>query len=257
MPGEEEKLEQLAMLRCPFPLAGQRLAVSGLGPLISEAVLDVLLSDGQTGSHLLRPDAPGWEIPPRGSGRSVFWQYLRLGVSHILTGWDHLLFLLLLVLVLGRPRPVLLAECAFTVSHSLSYTATALDWIRVSAPAAEACIALSLILLSLDVERGRLSPISAWQGAGAALVFGLVHGLGFAGGLREIGIPDQEVLPALVGFAAGVELGQVTFLVAPLTVAWLLGRTRVWPRFAVGSAYAAGTLSTYWFLERLWLCVER
>src|SRR5207248_4485665 len=140
------------------------------------AVVDVRLFDGRMASHLLRAAAPSWRIPAREDGAGIASQYIALGVEHIATGADHVLFLLLLVLVLKRPRAVLLAESAFTLSHSLSFTATALGWIRVSPAAAEACIALSLLLVALDVERRGAEPIGAIKGAGMALVVGLVHG---------------------------------------------------------------------------------
>src|SRR6185503_15521615 len=165
--------------------------------------------------------------------------------------------LALLVLVLRRPRAVLLAETAFTLSHSLTFAATALGWLHVPSAWAEACIALSLVLLALDVERPGVPAPSAMRGAAGALVFGLVHGLGFAGGLRELGLPDQAVLPALVGFGAGVELGQVAFLALVLLLSSLASRLKVWPRLVLASGYAAGAVSSFWLLQRVWLCLAR
>src|SRR5205809_535397 len=114
--------------------------------------------------------------------------YVRLGIAHILHGADHLLFLLALVLYVRRPRAVLVTETAFTLSHSLSFSAVALGWVHVFAPTAEACIALSLVLVALDVGRAHAERDAARQGAAIALVFGLVHGLGFAGALSEVGL---------------------------------------------------------------------
>lgn len=173
---------------------------------------------------------------------------------HILTGYDHLLFLVLLVLLLRRARSVLLAETAFTLSHSISFSATALGWVHVSSAAAEACIALSLVLLAADV-RVRGAPASAARGAWMALVFGLVHGLGFAGGLREIGLPEHAIAPALVSFGAGVELGQVAFLAVVLAGLYVVRHASQLPRFKLGAVYAAGSLSAYWLIERTIVCI--
>ncbi|WP_224241249.1 HupE/UreJ family protein [Hyalangium gracile] len=253
----EGELRHAFTLRCPSALAGQTLGVMGLGPVLGEAVLSLSLHDGRALSHLLLPDAPSWRIPEPGSTLSVAVDYVRLGVEHILAGPDHLLLLVLLVLVLRSPRAVLLAETAFTLSHSLTFAATALGWIHVPSAWAEACIALSLVLLALDVERPGLPAPSALRGAASALVFGLVHGLGFAGGLQELGLPEQAVLPALVGFGAGVELGQVLFLAGVLLVASLAARLKVWPRLVLAGGYAAGAVSSCWLLQRVWLCLAR
>jgi hydrogenase/urease accessory protein HupE len=237
------------MLVCPGSIAGATLHVEGLGPIVSEAVVWVS-SDGTSTSHLMTPQAPSWTLPSAHvSSIEVARDYVGLGVRHIATGADHLLFLLALVLALKRVRAVLLAETAFTLSHSLSFSASALGWIHVSAAAAEACIALSLVLVALDI--GRSEQTSARRGASLAFVFGLVHGLGFAGGLAEIGMPPSAIPAALVGFAGGVEIGQIAFLAVVLALFALAQRTRV-GRFAptVG-AYAVGVVGCFWLFERL------
>jgi hypothetical protein len=241
-------------LDCAGPLAGRRLGVNGRGPVVSEAVLDVYLRSGAHATRLLTTDAPVWELPLGSSRGAVARQYLELGIRHILSGPDHLLFLFLLALLLKRPGAVLLAETAFTLSHSLSFTANALGWIQVSSTAAEACIALSLLLLAVDVERPRATTVSALRGAGLALGFGLVHGLGFAAGVREIGLPVHAVGTALLAFGGGVELGQVAFLTVVLGAISTLQRLRPWPQAVRACTYCAGGLSTFWLLGRLWLC---
>jgi hydrogenase/urease accessory protein HupE len=191
------------------------------------------------------------------SGASIAAGYVRLGFEHILTGYDHLLFLTALVLLLRRPRAVLLAETAFTISHSLSFSATALGLVRVSAPAAEAAIALSLVLVALDIGKdgdasnaGGGVGANAKKGAAMAFVFGLVHGLGFAGGLREIGLPEQHVPLALAGFAAGVEVGQVAFLAVVLLLVHLAVRRVPRARFEPALAAVIGAVASYWLVER-------
>lgn len=250
-------LEQTFTLRCPAPLTGGTLAVEGLGPVLGEAVFWLSLHDGRQLSHLMLPQAPRWRIPPSLSTWQVGQEYVWLGVEHILMGADHLLFLVLLVLVLRRLRSVVLAETAFTLSHTLTLSATALGWLRVSAPWAEACIAFSLVLLALDVERPGVPPPSAWRGASAALLFGCVHGLGFAGALQEVGVPEQAVLPALAGFGLGVELGQLAFLALVMAVAHWASRLRLWPRLALASGYAVGTVGSFWLIGRVALCLAR
>jgi hydrogenase/urease accessory protein HupE len=249
----EEEVETAAFrmwsLECPQGIAGATFSLHGLGPQVSEATLLAHLADGRSLSHLLTSDAPSWSLPSTQSPLEVSKSYLLAGVVHIATGADHLLFLTLLVLLLRRPRAVLIAETAFTLSHSIAFSLTALGWIHVPAAPAEACIALSLVLLALDVEAE--PTVNARRGALAALVFGVVHGLGFAGGLAETGLPDHHVALALAGFGAGVEIGQVAFLVVLLSLIALASRWRSFPRLVPLAATVIGSFATAWLIERL------
>lgn len=239
---------------CDGPLAGRSVVIAGLNPIVSEAIVAATFADGRSMSAVVHSGEPRAELPAAPSFARVAGQYVRLGVEHIAGGADHLLFLALLVLALRAPKKVLLAETAFTLSHSLSFSATALGLVRVSSAAAEACIAVSLLLVALDIGRRRAPP-SARDGALMALLFGLVHGLGFAGGLREIGIPETQVGAALVGFAAGVEIGQLVFLAVVLgAVAWL-SKKRWFATWESRAAVLAGGLSLYWFLDRAMACL--
>jgi hydrogenase/urease accessory protein HupE len=181
---------------------------------------------------------------------SVARRYVALGVEHIAIGVDHLLFLLALVLCLRRFAPVMLAETAFTLSHTLSFSASALGWIRVSSTAAEACIAASLVLIALDVTRPQRD--AQWKVACLAFAFGLVHGLGFAGALAEVGLPSSEVPAGLIGFAGGVELGQIIFLVIAVAALRLLERVpRIAPVAIQAGACTVGGTGCFWLLERI------
>lgn len=230
-------------------LAGREIRLSGLGPVTGEAVLRVQ-DGGRARSRLLTPEAPAWTVPVEDDALSMLAQYTRLGVWHIVTGYDHLLFLALLVLSLRRLRSVLWAETAFTASHSLTLSLTALGLLAVPSAWAEACIALSLVLVALDAGRGGPVP-SAWRGALTALLFGLVHGMGFAGGLQEIGLPDQGVLVALGGFAIGVEAGQVAFIAAFYALLRAGERLPLWPRLEPATAVVAGSFSALWLCQRV------
>lgn len=252
----EHSADTGSWLSCPGTLAGARLTVEGLGPIVSEAVIYASFLDGGRQSAVATAAAPRWTVPGGGAAGSleVAGRYVVLGVEHIATGADHLLFLLALVLCLRRLRAVMIAESAFTLSHTLSFSASSLGWVHVSSSAAEACIAASLILVALDV--GRPGQDAAGKSAALAFVFGVVHGLGFAGGLAELGLPDDAVPAALAGFAAGVELGQVAFLLVACGALALLRRV---PRFGLqlgtaaagAGALAIGSVGWCWFVERL------
>ena len=242
-------------LHCPGGLSGGTIGVDGLGPVLTEAVVRVVRPDGTVLSRVLTRDAAAWTVPAGASWMQVAADYVRLGVEHILTGFDHLLFLLAPVLYVRRPLAVLITETAFTLSHSASFSATALGLVHVSAPAAEACIALSLVLVALDVGTRTAEETAVWQAAAIALVFGLVHGLGFAGALSEVGLPDHAVATALVAFGLGVEIGQVAFLLVVMAALWVFERTRAaWvPRLALAGSYAVGITGAFWLWQRLWV----
>jgi len=241
-------------LHCDGGLGGRRVVVDGLGPVLTEAVVRVLRSDGAVLSRVLTPTAAAWVIPASQSWSQVAMEYVRLGILHIATGADHLLFLLALVLYVRRPRDVFFTETAFTCSHTLSFSAVALGWIHAYAPAAEAAIALSLILVALDIGAPDAERQAVWQGPLIALVFGLVHGLGFAGALSEVGLPDRAVASALVGFGLGVEIGQVAFILLVMAALAALARTVLVPRVALAGSYLVGITGAYWLWQRLWVC---
>lgn len=247
------RFDRAWQLVCPGALAGRVIGMRGLGPLTSDAVASIALADGTTATQLVRASAPQIELVTAArSPVAVAREFVGLGLVHLVTGYDHLLFLLLLVLLLGDVRSVLLAETAFTISHSLAFSATALGVVHVSAWAVEVCIALSLVLLAADVVPGTVAVArrARWRGAALALAFGFVHGLGFAGGLREIGLPEHAIGAALVGFGAGIELGQVAFLAVVLAAVHAARRVRAWPRVELAAVYAIGGFAAYLVLAR-------
>lgn len=233
---------------CTRPLAGSEIGIEGLGGVVGDAAVVVTLEGGATASQLLRPGASRWTVPAEPTPLAALGRYARAGFFHVLAGADHLLFLAALVVALRRFRAVLLAETAFTVSHSIAFSASALGWIHVPPAAAEAAIALSLVLVAIDVGK---RPMRAAAGARAAFVFGAVHGLGFAGGLAEMGVPRGAALPALVGFAGGVEAAQVVFLLGFFALHALAARLSMARRLGVLTAYAVGVTGAFWLVDRV------
>ena len=245
-------------LRCPDPLAGMVFGVDGLGPVITEAVIHATLHDGTLHTDLVTQARPASTLPVSigHSALSVVRRYLNLGWRHILAGADHILFLLALTLLAPNLRSLLVAATSFTVAHSATLALTALELLRVRQDAAEACIALSLALAALELARRSLQEHELDDRRPASLPvlafgFGLVHGLGFAGALGEIGLPANRLVSALVGFNLGVELGQVAFvstlLLAFRILPWKAAPRRLRPIFA----YGIGSLGSFWFLERM------
>jgi hypothetical protein len=190
-----------------------------------------------------------------GSSLSVAGTYLGLGAEHILFGVDHLLFVLGLLLLVHGFMPLVKTITAFTLAHSLTLCASVLGFIPVDRAPIEAVIALSIILLAREIvaaDRGlvHLTHRKPWL---VAFIFGLLHGLGFAGALGEIGLPETAIPLALLFFNLGVEAGQLVFVLALIVVARLLDKTlrlRL-PKLQPVLGYGLGALATLWFFDRL------
>jgi hydrogenase/urease accessory protein HupE len=241
MPEGCEPNEGTSSYTCAAPLAGSEIAVEGLGAVVGDAVVTAMLRDGSQPSRLLRPGSSRWTIPQRAVPLDGAARYVRAGIVHVLSGPDHLLFLVALVVALRRFRAILVAETAFTLSHAITMSAAVLGWIHVPPAAAEAAIALSLVLLAVEKKA---------PGPWIALAFGAVHGLGFAGGLEELGLARDAIVPALAGFAAGVEIAQVAFLLGCFALTTAIARTRLRGPFATATTYAVGVTGFFWFVDR-------
>ena len=182
-------------------------------------------------------------------------------MHHILLGADHLLFVLALLLIVRGWRRLALTITAFTVGHTLTLAGATLGALSLPGPPVEAAIALSIAFAAaeaLRAHRGEPS-LTAKVPWAVALFFGLLHGLGFAGALREVGLPEGAVLPALLFFNLGVELGQLLFVAVVLGLAWGLrrlaasGRVPVAPssRAHAAACYAIGITAAFWLVERI------
>ena len=244
---------RLGCARLEGPIALERL------PAGLEVQLVVLRRGGEREGARLDARAPSHDLgaPPAG----VFAAYLGLGVEHILFGPDHLLFVLGLVLLVWRTartprrraRDLLAAVTAFTLGHSLTLGLAALGLLALPIAAVEACIALSILALAVELG-GSWEDAPTWTRRRPGLVaaaFGLLHGLGFASALEAVGLPRGALLEALLAFNLGVELGQLAFVGAALLALGLLARRVPAARLARLGAYAIGVPAAYWLLPRL------
>jgi hypothetical protein len=240
---------------CNASLGGARVGIRGLEASGTDALLRVALADGRHIQSVLRSSEPSLVIPERPSRLAVLRGYLRLGVEHIASGLDHLLFVFgLLVLVGARTGALLKTVTAFTVGHSVTLSLAVLGFVAFPSGLVELAIAGSIFVLGAELvpapgrAPGRLRR-SPWAMAGA---FGLLHGFGFAGALAEIGLPSGEIPLALFAFNVGIELGQLAFIGLVL-VAWrlVIGVQVPLPTWSRAlPAYGIGCLAAYWCIER-------
>ncbi|RLT93979.1 HupE/UreJ family protein [Ketobacter sp.] len=236
-------------------LAGLAVKIEGLVASSAEVLVRVEYLDGASTVHRLTPDAPHYSVGVAGGLREVIVAYFQLGVEHILGGLDHLLFVLVLVMLVTDLRKLVWTITAFTLAHSITLSLAALALVRVPVPPVEACIALSILFVAAEVvrsQRGVPSSTARWPWM-VAFSFGLLHGLGFAAALGEIGLPPGDVPAALLFFNLGVEAGQLLFVAVILVLAWLVkvmmgGATQRWPRHL--AAYGIGSMAAFWTIER-------
>lgn len=244
---------------CPDGIAGAEISIPGLPAQRTDVLVRLQRLELSPVTARLTPDAPAFRVPEKQTMLEVLASYGKLGIEHILSGWDHLLFVFaLLVLIADFPRLVG-AITAFTVAHSITLALAALGHLSIPGPPVEATIALSIIFLATEILKHhdgelRLSERYPWV---VSFSFGLLHGLGFAGALKDIGLPEGEVPAALFAFNLGVETGQLLFVAAVLGLSWLIGRIGSGqvllrrPALLPPLGYAIGGVSTFWFVQRI------
>ncbi len=229
------------------------IRVDGLDRTLTDVFVQIHRIDGSVASVVLKPAAAAFELGEETSSAPLL-AYFRIGVDHIIFGYDHLLFVLGLCLLV-RPAQLLLTVTAFTVAHSITLGLSTLAGITLPGPPVESVIALSLILLAreaITLQRGGRSLTSQYSWA-IAFGFGLVHGFGFAGALADIGLPKDQEIWALLLFNLGVEAGQVAFVIAlAVLAAGLTYVARNWlSRGKIAAAYLVGVSGTIWLVERV------
>ena len=216
-----------------------------------------MFDDGQTRSIILDPGQVVWRIPAPETFASVIKDYFALGAEHIFGGIDHLLFLAGLLYIAGTLRRILITVTGFTLAHSITLFLVALDVIRVSVPAVETVIALSIVMLACEIARNDRTTLTWRRPLLVACGFGLVHGAGFAAALTETGLPQTEKISALLFFNLGVEAGQLLIIAVVFTGLWAVSRLyRSLPRayenqqLRLVFSYTLGIVSAFWFVER-------
>lgn len=242
---------------------GQKLGVTGLIENQASAMVMLSLSDGRSYQSVINAETPEFWVPAQSSQSKVMTEYTVLGTEHIWGGIDHLLFVFGLLLLVGGGARLLWTITAFTVGHSITLALVTLGFLTYPVSLVEFAIALSIFVLALDLARidqgGPPQPLSLfrrhpWWLAGG---FGLLHGMGFAGALAEIGLPQSNLPIALLFFNIGIEIGQIAFVLLAIGVWWLINRglrlrhvTINHARLMLIPVYGLGGLSAMWCIER-------
>ena len=233
---------------------GRTIQIEGLSRTITDVLVVVTLANGDTEQDVLHPQNPSLTLHIEKTGLAVP-AYITLGIEHILTGFDHLSFVLGLLLLVRNRVMLFKTITAFTIAHSITLAATTLHFITVQPALIESLVAFSILFVAVELVhlyQGRegLTVHFPWL---IAFTFGLLHGSAFAGALAEIGLPPNDIPLSLLLFNVGVELGQLMFVACVVAVGWALTKLPRqlpdWTRWI--APYAIGSFSGFWFLERL------
>ena len=237
---------------CPNGLAGKTIAVEGIVESRADVLVRIQFKDQRTHTQVLTGEIMGFDIPKKEEPLSIFGGYLTLGVSHIAAGFDHLLFILGVTLIVGYGRQLLWVITAFTLGHSLTLALVTFGVVNLPPAPIELAIAASILLVALEAIRANRDTSQTQYTLPIMVFFGLLHGLGFAGALTEIGLPQADIWLALLAFNLGIEIGQIGFVIVILIIWKLLRLMRLssvtaFPRQA---AYVIGPMAVFWMLER-------
>jgi len=222
------------------------IRIDGLEKTLIDAMITIDRLSGSRDNYLVNGREP-YVDTTRGASTPV---YFILGIEHLFFGVDHVLFVLLLLYFVTGFTNLIKVITSFTIAHSITLGLSAFDIVSVAQGPVEALIALSIVMLAAEAVGRRNSLIHKlpWL---IAFIFGLLHGLGFAGALAEIGLPESTALLALFLFNVGIEVGQIVIISIALCLVYLANRLVAIPSRAIKiPIYLIGGISTYWFIDR-------
>lgn len=239
---------------CTGDVSGRAIGLDNFDAAQSDVLVRVVPLARPVQALRLTPAEPSVLIRAKPDRWQVAQTYFVTGIDHIVFGYDHLLFVVALVLLLSGVWTVVKAVTAFTIAHSLTLIGTTLGFVGLPQRPVESVIALSILFLAVEIakrkpDEPRLSERVPWI---VAFAFGLLHGFGFAGALKEIGLPESDVPTALLTFNLGVETGQLAIVAATVAA---LAIVRQWSQsmqaiFIKSATYAIGMIASFWFIER-------
>ena len=223
--------------------------ISGLSVTLTDVMVRIDLANGESANHILRPESPTLDLSSEAAPTLA---YLVIGIEHLVFGIDHVLFVIGLVLFIHQPWMLLKTITAFTVAHSITLAMSVLGFVSLAQGPVEAIIALSILFLARELvmgesDRSALTTAIPWA---MAFVFGLLHGFGFAGALRDIGLPEDSLWIALLLFNVGIELGQLMIIAALFALSFVAKKFTSTQTLIKAGAYGMGCLAAYWTIDR-------
>ena len=243
-------------IKCQKSLAESIITIEGLQNTRTDLLLRLEFLDKTSQSTLLTPSNNSYKVQKSASSLQVVETYTWLGITHILLGFDHLMFVFALLLIVDSMRKLLLTITAFTLAHSITLAGSSLGLLSLPQKPVEAMIALSILFLAVEIvnEGKGVKGITSKYPWIVAFIFGLLHGFGFAGALAEIGLPQNTITLALIFFNIGVELGQLVFVATVTLFSFIFARfmtNNILSLTRTVVVYLIGITSTLWLIERV------
>ena len=241
-------------MNCQTSLKGESLSIEGLDKTLTDVLVRTQWLNSHSQTALLVADKPTLVFDAEMDKNGIVETYFKLGAEHILTGFDHLMFVMAIMLLIVARKRLFWAITAFTLGHSVTLVLASVDVLRISPSIVEPLIAMSIVLMAYEVIRGQrgghgLTIEHPWI---VSFAFGLLHGFGFAGALRAIGLPESDFVFALLFFNIGIEAGQLVFIGFALLLGMLVFRVFKLSqnKLVLPAAYLIGAVSVYWVIER-------
>lgn len=230
-------------------LSAAKVHIKGLSLTLTDVMVRFNRADGEAGNFILRPEQTTVDLS---DARAPTLAYLVIGIEHLVFGIDHVLFVIGLFLFIRAPWLLLKTLTAFTVAHSITLVLSVLDIIRLEQRPVEAIIALSIVFLARELaqEESRRSALTQSSPLIMASLFGLLHGMGFAGALSDIGLPSDTLWLALLLFNVGIEVGQLAIIAVMAAVMWVLAKWSGSRQLVRYAAYGMGSMAVYWTIDR-------
>lgn len=238
----------------------QTITITGLEKTITDVLVQITMLNETSFTYLIKPIQPFVKLNLSKPQPPPVWQYIQLGMYHIWYGIDHLLFVLGLLLLVKKRSRLIWTITAFTIAHSITLALATLHIIKVSGSFTEAAIALSIVFIAVELLRyyKGINGFAYYYPWLVSFLFGLLHGLGFASALQDVGLPENNIPMALFLFNVGVEAGQLAFVFSMLLLIAAISRLEFkWPQWMYKfPAYLIGILAMYWFIERVVIIIN-
>jgi hydrogenase/urease accessory protein HupE len=230
-------------------LSDAKIHIQGLSRTLTDVMVRFTDQSGNVANYILRPENPTLDLA---SEEASTFSYLIIGIEHLVFGIDHVLFVIGLILFIRDPWMLLKTVTAFTVAHSITLALSVLGWVQLDQGPVEAVIALSILFLARELvqEESKRSALTRTLPWAMAFIFGLLHGLGFAGALRDVGLPEDSLWLALLLFNVGIELGQLLIIAMVFALGWALRRLTQIDTLTRIVAYGMGCIAAYWTIDR-------
>lgn len=244
-------------VQCDSSIREKTLSIEGLQNTRTDLLLRLEFLDKSSQSIILTPTQRSYTVAKSVSSLQVVKTYTWLGITHILMGYDHLMFVFALLLIVKSIRRLLFTITAFTLAHSITLAGATLGLVHVPQAPVEAVIALSILFLAVEIiyeREDKPATITERYPWVVAFIFGLLHGFGFAGALNEVGVPQNAITIALIFFNVGVEIGQILFVATVVTIGYMIhyfNRPHLVEKLKIVIVYFIGTMSTFWVIERV------